>query len=662
MLYWKISTNLGILLSQMSKTIVKDPFKKFRINISPREDIEPEEIFFDSAKLKQFDEEAVEAEKIEKPIPPLVFLLFEILQIAVIVFVGSYSAYIVIAKGNGYIIDAQDNSSRASLVFAERGLIYSSDGIILAHNETYFDLFIKSAKLEKSMIDGKDFLELSNSLASALNEDADAMRKKFSDAESKSFSEYAVARGVSKEEIKKIESIIIKYSFFEINEVSRRGYHPDFSFSHILGYTGELTASDLLFKEYSRGERIGKAGVEAFYDDALRGEPGILIKEIDSTGNVLGQELSKEPRRGVDITLHINERLQGRVHEILKRHARALEVDHAVAVLLDPRDGSVVSIVNIPGFDSNLFEQGITQSEFEKLISDPRKPLFNRAVGGEYPSGSIIKPIIAAAALEEGLVTPEFLVYSDGAIEVPSVYNSDVVYEFKDWKAHGWTDMRKAIADSVNIYFYTIGGGYKGQEGLGIRNIEKYLKEFNWGARTGIDLPGEQRGLIPTPKWKKETKGENWYIGDTYLTSIGQGDILVTPIQIAASTAVFANKGTFFSPKVVSMAGEEQIESKIINKDFTDQKNIEVVREGMRRAVESGSSVFLADLPYEIAGKTGTAQTGRVRNHAWFTGFAPYDDAEIVVTVLLEEGEKSDYAVRAAKEIFEAYFDVYPQG
>lgn len=641
---------------------MKDPFKKFRINISSREHIEPEEIFFDSAKLRQFDEEAMEGEKIEKPISPLVFLLFEILQIAVIVFVGSYSAYIVIAKGGGYTAEAQDNSSRASLVFAERGLIYSSDGIVLARNETYFDLFIKSAKLEKYIIDDKDFFELSNSLAIALNEDAEDMRKKFLNAKSKSFSEYAIVKGASKEEIKKIESIIIEYPFFEISEVLRRGYHPDISFSYVLGYTGEVTASDLLFKEYSRGERVGKAGVEAFYDDALRGEPGILIKEIDSTGNVLGQELSKEPRRGVDITLHVNEELQSRVHEILKKHARVLDVDHAVAVLMDPRDGRVVSIISMPGFDSNLFERGITQGEFEELVNDPKRPLFNRAIAGEYPSGSTIKPIIAVAALEEELVTPEFLVYSAGAIEVRSVYNADVVYEFKDWKAHGWTDMRKAIADSVNVYFYTIGGGYKGQEGLGIRNIEKYLKKFNWGEKTGIDLPGEQSGLIPTPKWKKETKGENWYIGDTYLASIGQGDILATPLQIAVSTVVFANKGTIFSPRVASMIGEERIVPKIINKDFSDQKNIEVVREGMRRMVESGSGVFLADFPYEIAGKTGTAQTGRARNHAWFTGFAPYDDAEIVVTVLFEEGEKSDYAVRAAKEIFEAYFDIYPQG
>ncbi|MFY9457522.1 MAG: penicillin-binding protein 2 [Candidatus Spechtbacterales bacterium] len=636
-------------------------FKKFKINLSPREDIQPEEIFFDSAKIKEFEHEDIDTGKLEKPISDLIFSSFEFLQIAVIVFLAVLTGFIVIARGDKYGAEALDNSLRAIPIVSQRGLIYSSDGIVLAKNEIYFDVLIKSAGLNNPSILTKDFFELSNSIALILGKNSEVLYKKFQDAAGGNFFEYAILKGISNEEIQKIASIIAEYPFLEVREAPRRRYPSDLSFSHILGYTGELTSSDLLFKEYSRGARVGKVGVEAFYDDVLRGDAGIIEREVDSRGSVLSETLKIEARNGVDVTLHINAALQEKVHGILKKHAKVLGVNAAVAILSNPRGGGIVALVSIPSFDANLFEHGIGKEDFEGLINDPKKPMFNRAIGGEYPSGSTIKPIIAAAALEEGLITSDFLVYSDGVLEVPSAYNSEVIYEFKDWKAHGWSDLRKAIADSVNIYFYTIGGGYKDQEGLGIKNIEKYLKEFNWGSELNIDLPGERTGLIPTPKWKKERKGENWYIGDTYLTSIGQGDILVTPMQISASIGVFANGGTLFTPKIVSRVGGRAIEPNIINKDFIAPENIKVVREGMRQAVLNGSSRFLSDFSYKVAGKTGTAQTANFGNHAWFTGFAPYEDPEIVVTVLLEGGDKSDYAVRAAKEILEAYFEIYPQ-
>lgn len=634
-------------------------FKKFRVNLYPREHIEPEEIFFDSAKIKELEDEKLEAEKFEKPISSFVLSATSILQIAVIVFIAAASAVIVIAKGEEYKIQAEDNSSRATLVFADRGLIYSSDGEILADNEIYFDVFIKSAKFKKYNITRQEILNLSNSISGTLAREPYQIYEKLLSAELNNFSEYEILKGIRDQDIKKVENIIAQYPFFEVREAPRRRYSKDPSLSHVVGYTGEITASDLLFEDYSRGERVGKMGVEAFYDSVLRGESGILVREVDSMGDILGEALAKNPKAGNDVILHINSKLQSRVYEILKRHTKALNIDGGVAILMDPRNGSIVSIVSMPTFDANLFERGISEKDFEKLVNDSNRSLFNRAVGGEYPSGSTIKPIIAAAALEEDIVSPNFMVYSDGAIEVPSVYASDVVYEFKDWKAHGWADMRKAIADSVNVYFYTIGGGYKDQEGLGIRRIEEYLKKFHWGKKLGVDLPGEKDGLIPNPKWKKEQKGENWYIGDTYHVSIGQGDVLVTPLQLAASTAVFANGGTLFAPQIASRVGANTIYPKTISKDFIASGNIAVVREGMRRAVESGSAVFLRDFLHEVAGKTGTAQSGRSRNHAWFTGFAPYNNAEIVVTVLLEGGEKSDYAVRVAKEILEAYFNIY---
>lgn len=633
-------------------------FRNYRINFTKREQIEPEEIFFDNSKIKEFEGGEVDAGKFERPIVHYTFTIFGMLQIAVLFFVGSLTAFIILNRGADYIAQAKYNSSRTTPIFPARGIIYSSDNRILAQNDIYFDVIVNVSQLDLSDFELRD---LSSDIGTALSVEEEVIYRKFLEMKEQRFSEAPLFKGISREELKKLEQYIISAPFFEIRQINRRNYPFGSIFAHIVGYTGEASSIELSSRRSVFGQRVGKAGIEAFYDADLRGETGFFIRKVNAIGHIFSQELQQAPQAGKDIVLNVNAELQQKVTEILSAHAKNLQVDIAVAILLDPQNGRIISLVGIPSFDTNIFEQGVEQDIFENLISDRRKPLFNRAISGEYPSGSIIKPIIAAAALEEKLVTPDFLVYSGGAIHVPSVYDKDVIYEFKDWKQHGWTDMRKAIADSVNIYFYTIGGGYDKQEGLGIRKIEKYLREFGWGEILGVDLPSEKNGFIPSPKWKKEQKGENWYIGDTYLASIGQGDILVTPLQVAAATAVFANKGKLFTPRIVSNINGVAIEPKILNQDFISKDHLDVVREGMRRAVTSGSSQFLRDLPYMVAGKTGTAQTGRGRNHAWFTGFAPFEDPAIVITVLLDEGKNSNYAVRAAKDILEAYFKIYPQ-
>ena len=577
------------------------------------------------------------------------------------ILIAAVSAFLIIQKGETYVSRAEGNSSRVFPATPQRGLIYSSDGKILAQNEEYFDLYVLATEMPHGKEAEGELRQLSRDLGGVLEADVESIYQKFLRAQEGTFSEFAFVKGLTDRELAELDQYIRRFSFFEVRQAFRRRYPDDISLAHVIGYTGEVSSAEMALGKYMRGTRIGKMGIEAYYDEILRGEEGIFIKKINSRGQIFSEILYEEPKPGKDIVVHLNAEVQEETYKILKRHMRALDIDAAVAILLNPQNGAIISLVSIPSFTANLFEEGITHADFESLIADPNKPLFNRAVSGEYPSGSTIKPIIAAAALQEDTVTPDFLIYSAGSIEVPSVYNSEVVYTFRDWKAHGWTDMRKAIADSVNVYFYTIGGGYKETTGLGIRKLEEYLQKFGWGSTLGIDLPGEAQGLIPTPKWKKATKGENWYIGDTYLTSIGQGGILTTPLQIAVSTAVFANGGVLFAPSLVSHISGEKVAADIIRENFIDWDNITIVREGMRRAVETGSSKFLASLPYSVAGKTGTAQTGRARNHAWFTGFAPYDNPEVVVTVLLEEGEKSDFAVRAAREILETYFALYPQ-
>jgi len=276
-------------------------------------------------------------------------------------------------------------------------------------------------------------------------------------------------------------------------------------------------------------------------------------------------------------------------------------------------------------------------------LHDPALPLFPRASRGEYPSGSTIKMVIAAAALQEHIVTPQTSILSTGGIRIGEWF-------FPDWKSggHGRTNLSKALAESVNTYFYMIGGGYQSFAGLGIDRLARYLKDMGLGSKTGIDLPNEKDGFVPDPEWKEKTKKEIWYIGDTYHVSIGQGDTIVTPLQVHAYTNYFANKGTSYVPHLV-----KSITPQIYKKDIFASDIVNDVRLGLREGVLSGSSKRLSLLPVSSAGKTGTAQWSKDRApHAWFTGWAPFDDPKVSITVLIEEGEEgSRSAIQVAYEI-----------
>jgi len=285
--------------------------------------------------------------------------------------------------------------------------------------------------------------------------------------------------------------------------------------------------------------------------------------------------------------------------------------------------------------------------------------LFNRVISGEFPAGSTFKPVMAAAALQEKIINANTSFMSTGRLCVGEWF-------FPDWKAggHGLTNVKKALADSVNTFFYYVGGGFGDFKGLGIDKIVKYAALFGLDKVTGIDLPNEASGFLPSQKWKEDTKNEVWYIGDTYHASIGQGDITVTPLQVANYTAAIANGGTLYEPHVVTKILDHnnnlitKIKPQVVRSNFISPENIKIVQEGMRQTITAGSGRSLNSLPVEVAGKTGTAQWSSTQaTHAWFTGFAPYDQPEIAITVLVEAGgEGSTVAVPIVKEILQYYF------
>ncbi len=434
------------------------------------------------------------------------------------------------------------------------------------------------------------------------------------------------------------------------------------SLSLILGYTGKISPTELeKYKEsgYSPLDYIGKVSLEAYYETDLRGTNGSKQVEVDALGNEKAIISQQNPIDGRHLVLNIDARLQAKLEEIMRQHLARIGGRRAAAIVINPQNGAILAMVSQPSFDNNSFSLGIKQADYDALKNDPDTPLLNRAISGEYPSGSTIKPIIAAAALEEKIITPSTSFLSTGGLRVGQWF-------FPDWKAggHGWTNVTKAIAESVNTFFYYIGGGYEDFTGLGVERLGQYLQSFGLGRPTGIDLTGETSGFVPTAEWKEQTTGEPWYIGDTYHLAIGQGYLLVTPLQVANYTTAFANGGRIYQPRVVQeiLNNDGSIyevkEPKIIAENMVSPENIETVRQAMRQTVVSGSAQSLKSLPVAVAGKTGTAQfDSRKPSHSWFTGFAPFDNPQIVLTVLVEEGgESTDSAVPIAKDFWQWYF------
>ncbi len=433
------------------------------------------------------------------------------------------------------------------------------------------------------------------------------------------------------------------------------------SLSHILGYTGKISREELDRNPgYSPIDYIGKSGIEFVWEGQLKGEKGRKQVEVDALGREIRVISEEDPVKGNSLVLSLDYDLQAKTEMILKEYLDNLNEDKAAAVIMDPNNGEILSLVSLPGFDNNLFARGFSSEEYQRMTEEEDYSLYNRAISGEYPAGSTIKPVIAAAALEEGVVTESTTVNSTGGINVGPWF-------FPDWRSggHGITNVRKAIAQSVNTFFYYVGGGYRDFSGLGLEKIINYDRMFGLGDKSGLDLPGESPGFLPSREWKEEQLGEPWYIGDTYHLSIGQGFLLTTPLQVANFTSVFANQGTLYRPyllkEILDHEGElvNFVEPEVINQDFIDDYVLRVVREGMRETVTRGSARSLSNLDVAVAGKTGTAQwSSEKENHAWFASFAPYDDPEIVITVLVERGgEGSDVAVPITRDILEYYFD-----
>lgn len=368
--------------------------------------------------------------------------------------------------------------------------------------------------------------------------------------------------------------------------------------------------------------------------------------------------MDKTVQSGAKVYTTIDAELQKVLYTSLKNRLTSLDRNAGAGLAINPRTGEVLALVSLPSFDTNKLTG--------EIFSDPAKPAFNRVLSGVYSPGSIIKPLVAFGALEEGIVDPMTSILSTGYIELPNPYTPSQPSRFVDWKAHGWVNVYSALARSSNVYFYEVGGGFEQQQGLGIERLRAYWGKFLLGEKTGIDLPGEAQGNLPDPESKEKRTGQIWRIGDTYNVSIGQGDLLVSPIELLRYIGGIAAKGKLYEPYVVSKVenGESLYYTKDQRFNTIEQKNpqsIEDVERGMLYGVseEYGTSHMLAGIPMAIAGKTGSAQIqNNQKTNAFFVGYAPVPNPEIAILVLIEDAKEGSLnAVPVAQEVLSWYYE-----
>lgn len=415
-----------------------------------------------------------------------------------------------------------------------------------------------------------------------------------------------------------------------------RRYTPLPGLAHVLGFV-QYPKADAK-GAWWREEYAGISGAELVYDDTLKGVNGHTMVEEDAHGKIQRTNIIAPPQNGENLTLSIDADIESKLYEILSAHASRNRFKGGAAVIMDVRTGEIIALTSFPEYDHQAFTDGVS-TVVRAASNDPQTPLLDRAVAGLYTPGSIVKPIFAVAALNEKLISPDKQIHSIGAITIPNPYDPSNPSIFRDWTVHGWVDMRTAIAVSSDEYFYTISGGYGGQAGLGIKRIDEYARRFGLGSKTGIILPGEKNGVIPTPEWKQEVFGEDdpWRLGNTYHTGIGQYGFQVTPLQAVRFTAAIANGGKLLRPQLLASSTPE----------FTSvgipDEYLQVAREGMRMAVtleRSDATVKALNIGgIEIAAKTGTAQLG-FRNesmNSWSVGFWPASDPHYAYAVVLEK-------------------------
>ena len=575
----------------------------------------------------------------------------------VVALLGLRLWHLQIREGPYYRDLSENNRTRLVLLEPARGLIYDRHGVLLANNVPSFSLYVM-------LEDVKDREFLIQQLTDLLGLDPALVRKKMAAKGSKLIPRKIKDR-MTLRDATLVESHRLDMPGVMIQVESQRNYPGGVTAAHLLGYVGEISADQLEkpeFLDLHQGSIVGQYGVEKSYDRHMRGMAGQKSVEVDALGHEKKASVVERPQAGNDLYLTIDVRLQKVAEDLLGEEQGAI-------VALDPNSGDILAMASRPGFDPNVLSRELTTKQWVEIVQDEGRPLNNRASQGQYPPGSTFKIPMAVAALETKTMSPSSTVFCNGGYQFGKRL-------YHDWKAsgHGYVDLHNALVHSCDVYFYTIG------QRMGIDVMAEFGKDFGLGKATGVELPSERSGIMPSTAWKQKAKNEQWLPGETISAAIGQGYVTVTPLQMASLVGTVANDGVNYRPRLVQAVMDrtsgnlQELPAVPRGKINAKPETFRVIKDALADVVTKGTATKAKSSVVTIGGKTGTAQvaalrTGpeenipkKFRDHAWFVAFAPVESPKIAVAVLAEHmGHGGATAAPLAKEVIETYMKLTPQ-
>ncbi|NLV75031.1 MAG: penicillin-binding protein 2 [Chloroflexi bacterium] len=644
------------------------------------------------------------------------YLVFRVLVIGAFALIGFKLWNLQIQASESFQKQADVNRFRLVQVDAPRGIIYDQKGRLLVRNVPSFTVFITPGALPTDRSERRKVLErvgeylgmrveapeldavLYSGQGDSLQPIAVEPKHEYSIEEllnlrySGEWTAIAIKTNVPRELAFEMDQDQLALLGVSVVATPIREYLEGPLMGQIIGYEGRIPADALADYQadteakYLPGDLVGLAGIEATQERWLRGAVGQKHIEVDAYEREVAVLAEQAPVPGYNIRLTIDTEYQRAVEEILRAGMKNANTEVGVAIAMDPRDGRLLALVTLPTYDNNLFSGGISYDDFNRLSTDPNHPLINHAISGQYPPGSTFKVIPAVAALQEGIISLGSTVTCHGTMRVPNKYYPDnpaleqTFYCWAQW-GHGPVNVTTALMGSCDIFFYVVTGGNEalGVNGLGIKTYDEYMKLFGFGERTGVELVGEYKGLVPDPRWKIQNYSESWALGDTYNAAIGQGFVLVTPLQLVNAISAIANGGTLYKPQIVEEITDADgnvvrpFKAEVIREIPVDPEILAYIRSALRETITDGTA-SRADIPgVTIAGKTGSAEYavwdengnlirdehGALLTHSWFVAFAPYDEPEIAVVVFLQGGGTGAYtAAPVAGNIIRQYYGI----
>jgi penicillin-binding protein 2 len=562
--------------------------------------------------------------------------------------------YLGVFQNKTYAARAEANLDVIKRISAPRALILDRYGKVIADNRAVWSAvlevgqYLKDKSLEPPTLDAiQNILGLNpDDVLQAIQNPENGLRDYTAP--------YLLSADLTQDQVLKLKSLDLPT--ITVQNGYLRSYPLGEEFSSVLGYTSLTNSADLKSdSNLTTEDFVGRAGLESYYDSELRGTPGKIVQFRNAKGEILGEVQKSDPLQPSPLKTSLDSEFQKYFYVRLTQALSDLGKTTAVGLAMNPETGEVLSLISIPSYDSNIFTESGKSSERKDVVTSDLKPLFNRAVAGSYSPGSTIKPLVGVAALTENVINPTRTIFSPGYLDIPNPYHPDQTTRYKDWRYQGDVNLYSALAQSSDVYFYEVGGGWGDIKGLGITKLLDWWKKFGLGQKSGIDLPGEAKGFLPTPDWKERTSKTPWLLGDTFNVSIGQGDLQLTPVQLLDYISAVANGGKLYVPHI-------KVEDSKVFADLTQYlPEITEVQKGMKQVVSSplGTANILSDLPFVVGAKTGSAQIqNNTKENAFFAGYAPADNPQIAILILVENAKQGSLnAVPIARDVLKWYYD-----